>query len=148
MLRPLTVWITTNWIIVTDRNTGQPYLYPEKPVFRARRNSYNLTWKNSLVQNWEMNISSLYVSTAYSTSMHSTSCEMPGWMNHKPESRLPGEISKTSDMQMIPGGGHSNPLQHSRLENPINRGAWGGHWVAKSQKQLKWLSTYMQKIPL
>ena len=28
--------------------------------------------------------------------------EMPGWMNHKLESRLPGEISMTSDMQMIP----------------------------------------------
>ena len=27
---------------------------------------------------------------------------MPGWMNHKLESRLPGEISTTSDMQMIP----------------------------------------------
>ena len=27
------------------------------------------------------------------TSMWSTSCEMPGWMNHKLESRLPGEIS-------------------------------------------------------
>ena len=32
--------------------------------------------------------------------MQSTSCEMPGWMNHKLESRLPGEISITSDMQM------------------------------------------------
>ena len=30
------------------------------------------------------------------------SCKMPGWMNHKLESRLPGEISTTSDMQMIP----------------------------------------------
>ena len=27
---------------------------------------------------------------------------MPGWINHKLESRLPGEISITSDMQMIP----------------------------------------------
>ena len=27
---------------------------------------------------------------------------MPGWMNHKLESRLLGEISTTSDMQMIP----------------------------------------------
>ena len=27
---------------------------------------------------------------------------MPGWMNHKLESRLPGEISTTSDMQIIP----------------------------------------------
>ena len=32
----------------------------------------------------------------------STSCKMPGWMKHKPESRLPGEISITSDMQMTP----------------------------------------------
>ena len=39
---------------------------------------------------------------AYLTYMQSTSCEMPGWMNHKLESRLPGEISITSDMQIIP----------------------------------------------
>ena len=34
--------------------------------------------------------------------MQSTSCEMPGWMQHKLESRLPGEISITSDMQVTP----------------------------------------------
>ena len=34
--------------------------------------------------------------------MHSTSCEIPGWMNYKLESRLLGEISITSDMQMTP----------------------------------------------
>ena len=34
--------------------------------------------------------------------MQSTSCEMPGWMKHKLESRLLGEISITSDIQMIP----------------------------------------------
>ena len=32
----------------------------------------------------------------------SISCEMPGWMKHKLESRLPGEISITSDTQMTP----------------------------------------------
>ena len=37
---------------------------------------------------------------AYLTYMQSTSCEMPGWMKHKLESRLPGEISITSDMPM------------------------------------------------
>ena len=37
---------------------------------------------------------------AYLTYMQSTSCEMLGWMKHKLESRLPGEISITSDMQM------------------------------------------------
>ena len=39
---------------------------------------------------------------AYLTSMQSTSWEIPGWMKHKLESRLPGEISVTSDMQIIP----------------------------------------------
>ena len=34
--------------------------------------------------------------------MQSTSCEMPGWMKHNLESKLPGEISVTSDMQMTP----------------------------------------------
>ena len=38
-----------------------------------------------------------------------------------------------------PGGGHSNPLQYSCLENPMNRGAWQAtvHSVAKSQTPLK-----------
>ena len=34
--------------------------------------------------------------------MQSTLCEMPGWMKHKLEYGLPGEISVTSDMQMTP----------------------------------------------
>ena len=38
---------------------------------------------------------------AYLTFMQSTSCEMSGWKKHKLESRLPGEISITSDMQMV-----------------------------------------------
>ena len=34
--------------------------------------------------------------------MQSTSCDMPDWMNHKLESRLPEEISIASGIQMIP----------------------------------------------
>ena len=34
--------------------------------------------------------------------MQNTSCEMPGWMKQKPGSRLLGEISITSEMQMTP----------------------------------------------
>ena len=43
-----------------------------------------------------------------------------------------------------PGGGCSNLLQYSCLENSMDRGAWWAtvHRVAKSQTQLKWLSTY------
>ena len=39
---------------------------------------------------------------AYWTYMQSTSYEMPAWIKHKLESRLPGEISITSDMPMTP----------------------------------------------
>ena len=39
---------------------------------------------------------------AYLTYMQSSLCEMPGWIKHKLQSRLPGEISITSDMQMTP----------------------------------------------
>ena len=44
----------------------------------------------------------VYCHPAYLTYMQSTSCEIPGWMKHKLESRLPGEISVTSDTQMTP----------------------------------------------
>ena len=44
----------------------------------------------------------VYCHPAYLTYMQSTSCEMPGWMKHKLESRLPGEKSITSDTQMTP----------------------------------------------
>ena len=47
-------------------------------------------------------IKAVYCHPAYLTYMQSTSCEMPGWMKHKLESRLPGEISITSDTQMTP----------------------------------------------
>ena len=45
-------------------------------------------------------IKAVYCQLAYLTSMQNTSWEMWGWMKHKLESRLPGEISMTSDMQM------------------------------------------------
>ena len=44
----------------------------------------------------------VYCHHALLTYMQSISCEMLGWMKHKLESRLPGEISVTSDMQMTP----------------------------------------------
>ena len=44
----------------------------------------------------------VYYHPAYLTYMQSTSCEMLGWMKNKLESRLLGEISITSDMQMTP----------------------------------------------
>ena len=46
-------------------------------------------------------VKAVYCNAAYLTYMQSTSCELPGWVNHRLESRFPGEISTTSDMQML-----------------------------------------------
>ena len=42
----------------------------------------------------------VYCHPAYLISIQSTVCEMSGWVNHKMELRLPGEISTTSEMQV------------------------------------------------
>ena len=47
-------------------------------------------------------VKAVYCHLVYLTYMQSTSCEMPVWMKHKLDSRLPGKILITSDMQMIP----------------------------------------------
>ena len=53
----------------------------------------------------------VYCHPAYLTHMQSASSEMRGWMKRKLESRLPGEISITSDMQMTP------PLRQNAKKN-------------------------------
>ena len=47
-------------------------------------------------------VKAVYCHPVYLTYMQCTSCEMPGWMKHKLGSRLPGEISITSNTQMTP----------------------------------------------
>ena len=47
-------------------------------------------------------VEAVYCHPAYLTYMQSTAWEMLGWMNHKLESRLPGEILITSDMPITP----------------------------------------------
>ena len=45
-------------------------------------------------------VKAVYCHPAYLTYVQTISCEMPDWMKHKLESRLLGEISITSDMEM------------------------------------------------
>ena len=101
-LKPLTVvWITTNWKI-------QKWEY---------QNILPVSWETCLwVKKWQLGpdikqptgskLRKEYDKTAYChptylTYMQSTSWEMLGWMNHTMESRLSGEISTTSDMQIM-----------------------------------------------
>ena len=73
----------------------------------ARRNINNLRYADNTILMAESKeekeyIKTLYCHLAYLTYMQNTSCKMPGWMKHKLESRLLGEISITSDKQMTP----------------------------------------------
>ena len=57
---------------------------------------------------------------AYLTSMQTTSCEMLGWVKHKLEPRLLGEISTTSDIQMTP-----LEWQKVKTKEPLDEGERG-----------------------
>jgi len=81
-------------------NTRPPYQPPEKTVCRQVK-------KQQLKPDMEQQtgsklgkeyVKAVYCHPAYLTYMQSTSCEMLGWMKHKLESRLLGEISMTSNM--------------------------------------------------
>ena len=81
-------------------------------------------------------IKAVYCHPAYLTYTQSTSCEMPGWTKHKLESRLPGEISITSDVEMTP------PLWQKVKKNSTT--SW---WTWKrSVKKLPWNNIPKTKI--
>ena len=73
-----------------------PSIFPSIKVF-FNESVLHIRWPKY----WSFSFS-ISPSNEYSGHMQSTSYEIPGWMNHKLESRLPGEISITSDMQMTP----------------------------------------------
>ena len=66
-------------------------------------------------------VKAVYCHPAYLTYMQNTSCEMPGWMKDKVESRLLGEISITSDMQMTPPYGR----KQRGTKEPLEKGERG-----------------------
>ena len=103
-LKPLTVWITTNWKILKEMGIPDHltcllrnlYAGQEATVITVRMEQ-QIGCK--LGKNY---IKAVYCHLAYLTSMQSTSCKIPGWMRHKLESRLQGEIAISSGMQMTP----------------------------------------------
>ena len=102
--KPLTVWITINC-----RNFWKRWEYPT--TWPSSWEIWMQVKKQQLEMDMEQQVASKsgkeYIKAEYChpanlTSMQSISCEMPGWMKHKLESRLPGKISITSDRQMTP----------------------------------------------
>ena len=61
--------------------------------------------------------------------------DLPSKIKNKTTPANEGDIGSIPGLRRSLGGGHSNPLQHSCLENPMDRGAWWAtvHGVAKSR---------------
>ena len=120
MLKPLTVWITTNcekffkrWepdhltCLLRNLYAGQEATVrtgheKKKKKVGKKKKKKELDMEQTGSKSGKEYVKAVYCHPAYLTNMQSTSCEMPGWMKHKLKSKLLGEISITSDMQMAP----------------------------------------------
>ena len=92
---------------------------------QVRKQQLELDMEQQTGSKWEKEYAKVvYCHPAYLTSMQSTSWEMLDWKKHKLESRLPGEISITSDMQMIP----------QKAESKVEKA------IAESKEELKSLN--------
>ena len=100
--KPLTVWITTNCgkvFKILGYQTTLPASFKTCMQFKKKQLELDMEQQAGSKLGKEY-VKAVYCHPAYLTYMQSTSCEMPGWMKHKLESRLPGEMLITSNMQM------------------------------------------------
>ena len=104
LTKPLTVWITTKcekFLKRWEYQTTLPVSWEIcMQIKKKELEPYVEQWIGSKLG--KEHVKALHCHPAYLTYIQSTSWEMPGLINYKLESRLPGEISITSDMQMTP----------------------------------------------
>ena len=125
MPKPLTVWITINcgkcwkrW----DYQTTWPTSWEICMQVRKQQLKLDMEQGNGS-KLWKEYVKAVYCHPAYLTYKQSTSWEMMGWKKHKLESRLPGEISITSDMRRY----HPYGRKWRRTKDPLDeseRGEW------------------------
>ena len=103
MLKPLIVWITTNCgKYLKEMGIPDHLTYFLRNLYAGQEATELYTEQLTGLKLGKEYIKTIYYHPIYLTYMQRTSCEMPGLMNHKLESRLLGEISTSSDMQMMP----------------------------------------------
>ena len=103
MPKPLTSWITTNYgklLKKWDYQTTWPASW--EICMQVKKQQLELDMEQTSSKLGKQYIKAVYCHPAFLSYMQSTSWEMLGWMKHKQESRLLGEISITSDMQVTP----------------------------------------------
>ena len=103
MPKPLTVWITINCGKFWKRWEYQTTLPASSEIcMQVKKQQLEPDMEQTRSKLEKEYVKAVYCHPAYLNHIQSTSCEMPGWMKHKLESRFLGEISITSDMQMTP----------------------------------------------
>ena len=102
MPKPLTVWITTNWKILKEMGIPDHLTCLLRNLYAGQETTELDMEQQTGSKLGKEHVKAVYCHPAYLTYMQCTSWEMPGWMKHKVESRLLGEISITSNAQMTP----------------------------------------------
>ena len=127
MLKPLTVWIRTNCGKFFKRWEYQT-IWPAswETCVQVKKQQLELDMEQQTgSKSGKEYVKAVYCHPAYLTYMQSTSWEMLDWMKHKLESRLPREISITSEWH------HPYGRKWRRTKEPLNeseRGDWKS-WV-------------------
>ena len=108
--KPLTLWITTNWKILKEMGISDHLTCLLRNLYAGQEATVRIQHGTGSKLGKE-SVKAVYCHPAYLTYVQSTSYEMPGWMTHRLELRLLGEISITSDMCMTP------PLWQKLMKN-------------------------------
>ena len=106
----ISIHLTLQKCDYSGKNSNKKYLIKLKRTVIRNEDSGIGTW----------HVKAVYRHSASLTYMQSASWETLGWKKHKLESRLPGEISITSDMQMTP------PISRKRrTQKPLDKSERG-----------------------
>ena len=138
MPKPLTVWITINCGKFWKRWEYQTTWSASWEIsMQVRKQQLELDMEQQTCSKLEKEyVKAVYCHPAYLTCMQRTSWETLGWRKHKLESRLLGEISITSDMQMTP------PLWQKVKRN------WKASWWKWEESEKVGLKLNIQKTKI
>ena len=101
--KPLTVCLTANWKILQEMGLTVQLTCLLRNLYAGQEATVKTGHgKTNWFQIGEKYVKAVYCHPAYLTYMQHSSCKKPGWMNHKLESRLSGDIPTTLDVQMKP----------------------------------------------
>ena len=103
MPKLLIVWIITNWKVLKEMGIPDHLICLLRKLYAGQETTVRTDmeqWTGSKLGKEYMK--AVYCHFAYLTYMQNVKCKMLGWMKYKVESRLLGEISITSDMEMTP----------------------------------------------